>query len=97
MPGDVAAAWIDRWDAQQTRYIADREERFAVIGDVVAHALGPAGDPVVLDVGCGPGSLSARLAHRLPGARWSASTSTRSCSRSAGPGTATRSGSPRPT
>ncbi|MGH3902041.1 MAG: class I SAM-dependent methyltransferase [Pseudonocardiaceae bacterium] len=63
---EVAAAWIARWDAQQTRYIADREERFAVIGDVVARAVGDAAAPVVLDVGCGPGSLAGRLAHRLP-------------------------------
>lgn len=63
---EVAAAWIARWDAQQTRYIADREERFAVIGDVVARAVGDAAAPIVLDIGCGPGSLISRLAHRLP-------------------------------
>lgn len=63
---EVAAAWIARWDAQQTRYIADREERFAVIGDVVARAVNDAAAPVVLDIGCGPGSLAGRLAHRLP-------------------------------
>lgn len=70
-----AGTWLQRWDAQQEYYIADREERFAVIGDVLAAALGEreptASDagPVVLDLGCGPGSLSARLAGRLPGAR----------------------------
>ena len=63
---EVAAAWIARWDAQQTRYIADREERFAVIGDVVTRAVGDSLAPVVLDIGCGPGSLAGRLAHRLP-------------------------------
>ncbi|MGH3935469.1 MAG: class I SAM-dependent methyltransferase [Pseudonocardiaceae bacterium] len=62
----MAATWIARWDAQQTRYIADREERFAVIGDVVTRAVGDAVAPVVLDVGCGPGSLARRLADRLP-------------------------------
>lgn len=67
-----AQSWVSRWDAQQERYIADREERFAVIGDVVAEALRSAQPTVgatVLDLGCGPGSLSARLADRLPGLR----------------------------
>lgn len=63
---EVAATWIARWDAQQTRYIAGREERFAVIGDVVARVVDDAAAPVVLDIGCGPGSLASRLAHRLP-------------------------------
>lgn len=70
---DLAREWVRRWDAQQELYVADREERFAVIGDVVADALdrvGSPGDPpVVADLGCGPGSLSARLAARLPAAR----------------------------
>ncbi|MBV8932984.1 MAG: class I SAM-dependent methyltransferase [Kutzneria sp.] len=64
--------WVSRWDTQQERYIADREERFAVICDVVAWALrgrAPIADATVLDLGCGPGSLSGRLADRLPGLR----------------------------
>jgi SAM-dependent methyltransferase len=68
----VARTWIDRWDIQQERYIADREERFRVIGDVVAAILAdrPSGaDQAVLDLGCGPGSLAARLADQLPGVR----------------------------
>src|SRR5947209_9044582 len=65
----LADAWIRRWDTQQELYIADREERFAVIGDVVARATEGTAEPVVLDLGCGPGSLSGRLAERLPGAR----------------------------
>jgi SAM-dependent methyltransferase len=64
---ELAASWVRRWDAQQELYIADREERFAVIGDVVSHVVGGAG--VVLDLGCGPGSLAGRLAERLPSAR----------------------------
>ncbi|MGH3972907.1 MAG: hypothetical protein ACRDS9_06235 [Pseudonocardiaceae bacterium] len=63
---EVATTWITRWDAQQTRYIADREERFAVIGDVVTRVVGDSLAPVVLDIGCGPGSLAERLAARLP-------------------------------
>jgi SAM-dependent methyltransferase len=68
LDADLAGTWVSRWDAQQELYVADREERFAVIGDVVDHALdGHAG--TVLDLGCGPGSLSGRLAARLPGSR----------------------------
>lgn len=64
----LAADWVSRWDAQQEFYVADREERFTVIGDVVDHVLG--GRPgTVVDLGCGPGSLSARLTERLPGTR----------------------------
>jgi SAM-dependent methyltransferase len=63
---ELATSWVRRWDAQQEFYIADREERFAVIGDVVSHVVRAAG--VVLDLGCGPGSLAGRLAERLPSA-----------------------------
>ena len=58
--------WLARWDAQQQRHIPDREERFAAIVDAVATFAGPA--PRVLDLGCGPGSLSARVLDHLPGA-----------------------------
>lgn len=66
MDTNAAQAWVRRWDRQQERYIADREERFAVIADVVARATERNPAPVILDLGCGPGSLSARLAARLP-------------------------------
>ncbi|MDT4900552.1 MAG: hypothetical protein QOJ78_1482 [Pseudonocardiales bacterium] len=62
-----ARQWLDRWDRQQEFYVADREERFTVIGDVVA-AVANRPDPVVVDLGAGPGSLSVRLLHRLPDA-----------------------------
>ena len=65
----VAAAWLRRWDAQQEHYIADRELRFTVIGDVVSHTVGHHPSPTVLDLGCGPGSLASRLATRLPTAQ----------------------------
>ncbi|MEV4160616.1 class I SAM-dependent methyltransferase [Nonomuraea dietziae] len=66
MTPELAQVWLERWDAQQERYVADREARFAAIGQVVAQAV--PGSPLVLDVGCGPGSLSVRLARRLPSA-----------------------------
>ena len=60
-----AQAWIDRWDRQQQVYMPDREERFTALIDAVAAAAGRP-DPLVLDLGCGPGSLSTRLLDRLP-------------------------------
>ncbi|MEV6716216.1 class I SAM-dependent methyltransferase [Lentzea sp. NPDC051208] len=65
----VAASWVDRWDRQQEHYIAEREERFQVIGDVVERVCAPVEAPVVVDLGCGPGSLSTRLHARVPHAR----------------------------
>ena len=58
--------WLRRWDAQQQLHIPDREERFtAIVGTLQVFA----GDaPRVLDLGCGPGSLSRRVLDRLPDA-----------------------------
>jgi len=63
----TARAWISRWDDQQTGYLPDREERFTALIDVVAAAAGRP-DPLVIDLGCGPGSLSTRLLDRIPAA-----------------------------
>lgn len=71
LPTHAARSWVQRWDRQQEFYLPDREQRFAVIADIVvltAERLDKP-DPVVLDVGCGPGSLSARVRQRLPLAR----------------------------
>ncbi|GHH09172.1 class I SAM-dependent methyltransferase [Streptomyces lanatus] len=66
----TAERWVRRWELQQQRYAVDREERFTVIADVVERTMAdrglPAARPLVLDLGCGPGSLAARLARRLP-------------------------------
>ncbi|MEU6097056.1 class I SAM-dependent methyltransferase [Streptomyces sp. NPDC047079] len=64
----TAKMWVERWERQQQRYAVDREERFTVIADVVEHVTADCGRPLLLDLGCGPGSLAARLAGRLPGA-----------------------------
>lgn len=61
---DAALRWIARWDRQQEGYLPDREERFTALIDAV-EALGRP-DPLVIDLGCGPGSLAARLLERLP-------------------------------
>ena len=60
-------AWLRRWDAQQATYMPDREHRFEVLIDALEALAGER--PVVLDLGCGPGSLAARIVARLPRAR----------------------------
>jgi SAM-dependent methyltransferase len=62
-----ARAWIRRWDAMQTSYIPGREARFQLMFDFLEAGL-PAKFRV-LDLGAGPGSLSARLLERFPRAR----------------------------
>jgi SAM-dependent methyltransferase len=62
-----ARDWITRWERQQEVYLADREDRFTALIDAVEEAAGRP-DPLVLDLGCGPGSLAVRLLARLPGA-----------------------------
>ncbi|HUN34270.1 MAG TPA: class I SAM-dependent methyltransferase [Trebonia sp.] len=66
---DATAAhdWVARWDRQQEVYLPDREERFTALIDAVEVATGRP-DPLVLDLGCGPGSLAVRLLQRLPAA-----------------------------
>ncbi|MBC2904771.1 class I SAM-dependent methyltransferase [Streptomyces cupreus] len=65
----TAEMWVERWERRQQRYAVGREERFTVIADVVEHITADRADkPLVLDLGCGPGSLAARLARRLPDA-----------------------------
>jgi trans-aconitate methyltransferase len=65
----TAARWVERWERQQQRYAIDREERFTVVADVVEHVTAGRPGPLVVDLGCGPGSLAVRLARRLPRAR----------------------------
>jgi trans-aconitate methyltransferase len=64
----TAKEWVERWELQQQRYAVDREERFTVIADVVEHVTAGRTRPLLLDLGCGPGSLAARLAARVPDA-----------------------------
>jgi SAM-dependent methyltransferase len=62
---ETARTWIERWDRQQETYLSDREDRFTALIDALEEAVGRP-DPLVVDLGCGPGSLSARLLARLP-------------------------------
>lgn len=55
---------VARWDAQQAAYIAGREERFSAMLDVLALTADVSG--TVVDLGCGPGSLSRRILDRFP-------------------------------
>ncbi len=63
----AARDWIARWDRQQEVYLADREGRFTALIDAVEAGTGRP-DPLVLDLGCGPGSLAVRLLNRIPNA-----------------------------
>jgi SAM-dependent methyltransferase len=65
---ETAQRWIARWEVQQQGYLPDREDRFTALIDAVEEAAGRP-DPLVLDLGCGPGSLSVRLLDRIPAAR----------------------------
>ncbi len=58
------SAWLRRWDTQQQGYLPDREERFAIMLDVLEAQIRP--DFVALDLACGPGSISQRLLARFP-------------------------------
>ncbi len=62
---DTARGWIDRWDRQQEETLPDREDRFTALIDAVEEGA-ERPDPLVLDIGCGPGSLAVRLLTRLP-------------------------------
>jgi len=64
---EAALTWAERWDAQQRAYLPDREDRFTAMLDVVEEVAGRP-DPLVLDLGSGPGSLAIRLIERMPSA-----------------------------
>ncbi|MFF6781225.1 methyltransferase domain-containing protein [Streptomyces sp. NPDC012510] len=62
----TARTWVERWERQQQHYAVDREERFTVIADVIEYVTADRTRPHLLDLGCGPGSLAARLHERRP-------------------------------
>lgn len=62
---DWSRAHLAAWDRQQAAYINRREDRFTVMLDVLAQTA-PAG-ALVVDLACGPGSVSARVLDRFPG------------------------------
>ncbi len=56
--------WLRRWDEQQETHLPSRERRFHGMLDVLEATIGRSGR--VLDLGCGPGSLSLRVLQRFP-------------------------------
>jgi SAM-dependent methyltransferase len=68
------ANWLRRWDDQQSLHMDGREERFSAMLDAVAatvaapHEMADDG-LVVLDIACGPGSITQRVLDRFPKAR----------------------------
>lgn len=63
-----ASSWLERWDRQQEFYIPDREQRFAVVVDALVETVRRP-DPLIVDLGVGPGSLAHRFLDRIPQAR----------------------------
>ena len=65
---DAVAEWardhLESWDRQQASYINRREDRFAVMLDVLAETVPE--DALVVDLACGPGSISDRVLRRFP-------------------------------
>jgi len=59
--------WYRRWEAQQESFNPTREARFTAMLDLLEASV--PGRFTALDLGCGPGALSARLLHRFPRAR----------------------------
>jgi ubiquinone/menaquinone biosynthesis C-methylase UbiE len=59
--------WVERWDRMQEWHLPAREARFDCLVRLV-RAVRPEPD-VILDLGCGAGSVSLRLAEAFPKAR----------------------------
>lgn len=58
------AELLGRWDRQQSAYIHHRDARFEALLSTLELTVGPRAR--VLDLACGPGSLTAAAARRLP-------------------------------
>jgi SAM-dependent methyltransferase len=56
--------WLGRWDRMQDRYIPARKERFSVITQLIADTQKKVA--MVLDVGCGTGSLMLPILKAFP-------------------------------
>lgn len=64
---DMVDKLLESWELQQNSHIRFREDRFSIMFDYVEQVCGDR--PRVLDVACGPGSLSRRFSRRFPGSR----------------------------
>jgi SAM-dependent methyltransferase len=59
--------WLARWDRMQEHYLVARNERFAIMARLISATQGDA--PLILDLGCGTGSVMAALLEAIPGSR----------------------------
>lgn len=59
--------WVESWEVQQNALVRKREERFRLMFDIVEKSVGK--KFTVLDLACGPGSLSGRILDRFPEAK----------------------------
>ena len=60
---------VERGDAQPAAHLAGREQRFTALLDAIDLAVGSCGGgngATIVDLGCGPGSLTRRLLDRFP-------------------------------
>jgi trans-aconitate methyltransferase len=57
--------WLMRWHRQQEHYLHDRPGRFALMLDYVEHFRG-SGPLSLMDLCCGPGSITATARSRFP-------------------------------
>jgi SAM-dependent methyltransferase len=67
MPSAWARSWQQSWDRLEGVLVADRERQISVLLDVIEAVAGTA--PTVIDLGCGPATITCRLFDRLPRAR----------------------------
>lgn len=56
--------WVDRWDRMQAKYLVHRAERFDILLRMIGHTQESVSR--VLELGCGPGTLTLRLAESFP-------------------------------
>ena len=59
--------FLSTWESQQNALIEMREQRFSFMMDVIENSHSKVDS--ILDVGCGPGSFTIRLAEKFPQAR----------------------------
>lgn len=63
-PSEWAESWQRSWDRLEEELVPERERQISVLLDVVEAIAGTA--PTVIDLACGPGTITCRLLDRLP-------------------------------
>ena len=56
--------WVTRWERMQERYLVKRNYRFSMIIDLIQSTQRSPG--ILVDLGCGPGSLTVQLLKAFP-------------------------------